>query len=81
MNWEPIETAPKDGTRVLLKTHTGVHLGYWADAPVQTDGKQEKDSSYFHWVSFVCPDYYYSVHLIDDEYEEGEPFQWMHIPK
>jgi len=27
--WQPIETAPRDGTRVLLGRHDNVMLGYW----------------------------------------------------
>jgi hypothetical protein len=28
--WQPIETAPKDGTEILLGNSTWVDLGYWA---------------------------------------------------
>lgn len=27
--WQPIDTAPKDGTRILLANPNGIYLGYW----------------------------------------------------
>ena len=29
--WRPIETAPKDGTRILLAYKGGIQQGYWLD--------------------------------------------------
>ncbi len=31
MNWQPIATAPKDGTEVLLWTPEGVDVGEWTE--------------------------------------------------
>lgn len=35
--WQPIETAPKDETRVLLSTPWGVVIGYWHEGGPQSD--------------------------------------------
>lgn len=37
--WQPIETAPKDGERVLLATPESVWFGYW-DREVEAEGGQ-----------------------------------------
>lgn len=29
MNWQPIETAPKDGTDILVKSEEGVYQARW----------------------------------------------------
>ena len=31
LEWQPIETAPKDGTRLILLRGKGVVCGYWND--------------------------------------------------
>lgn len=43
MNWQGMETAPKDGTRVLLSSDSQtVHIGYWN--PEGTAWVDEDDS-------------------------------------
>ena len=44
MSWQPIDTAPKDGTVVLVWTRTGYHLAVYF--MVQPEGWMEKDGNY-----------------------------------
>lgn len=32
MNWQPLETAPKDGTRLLLLSGPEIDVGYWSES-------------------------------------------------
>jgi hypothetical protein len=45
--WQPIETAPKDGTIILLTNHKGVRAAYWGNA--QRVYKAQSDKL-FPWV-------------------------------
>ena len=38
MNWQPIETAPKDGTRILVRGGGNVFVAGWGTVFDTTDG-------------------------------------------
>lgn len=71
--WQPIETAPKDGTRILATNGSRVFIAYWIEnASVNpTEGPEEP-----HWIEFECEDYWYSVHL----FGSAAPTHWMPLP-
>jgi hypothetical protein len=66
LKWRPIETAPKDGTEVLLLLDYGIHIGSW-----QSHG----DVSY----PFVWKDQSGSV-LVRGWKDDPEPIGWMPLP-
>ena len=62
MDWQPIETAPKDGTRVLLveaEQPTGVSTGWWTMAGWRDFGdigcNGLADYSPTHWMQLPAP--------------------------
>ena len=65
--WQPIETAPKDGTRLLLAGGGSVEIGWWKPR----DPKRNPDpavSGDWHWA---------------DSYESGpltSLTHWQHLP-
>lgn len=65
MSWLPIETAPKDGTRVIL----------WDGEEVRTGGCRW-ESWYNEWVEAVVPvGYENGVSAVDN------PTHWMPLPE
>lgn len=67
--WQPIETAPKDGTQILLfcpKFGVPVRLGYWVDTKHYNNGKLTYSSARWFVGGFVSGD--------------PEPTQWMPLP-
>ena len=73
--WMPIESAPRDGTRVIVANKHGVTTAYWGDAQVW-DVPWNDATQNLHWVRWECEDYFYSEHLLD----ELEPTHWMPLP-
>lgn len=66
MTWQPIETAPKDGTWVLLydpKTTCGIYTGYYDPC-------------------YMGPRIggWFNGHMSDEEYVEIFPTHWMPLP-
>lgn len=65
MKWEPIETAPKDGTPILVTNGIGVFDAYWerrgaitqTDSPGWVDGETDKyeDLVVFHTLTHWMP--------------------------
>ena len=66
--WQPIETAPKDGTRVLLTEEWGVVIGRWCEEAQL--GLCEEGPG---WQVFECDDCWYSV-------AAENPTHWMPLP-
>lgn len=69
MTWQPIETAPKDGTLILLARPQGVWVGKWV--PV--------------FVSGYVPDNKWRSHLLNHDHlgagGYGKPTHWMPLPE
>lgn len=81
-DWQPIETAPKDGTEVLLwRRDSGVFLGRWI-APEEfmnevemnqalLDGEEDRAES----------DWFYADFLYGGRVTDGTPTHWMPLPE
>jgi hypothetical protein len=68
MNWQPIETAPKDGTRVLI-------YGYWDGELSDLDEEPEVWKARFSLGTWwVDSDQYYVARVVN-------PTHWMPLPK
>ena len=69
-NWQPIESAPKDGSRVLLAfdgTKNRVHIGHYLDSQTVEYGKVVRTTS-----EWFCGFARYG--------EVPEPTHWMPLP-
>lgn len=70
MKWQPIETAPKDGTRVLIcDAHGQINIAHWAEEFDALD-----HGLINAWVIYDCDDYYYSLWV-------KYPAHWMPLPQ
>jgi len=65
--WKPIETAPKDGTRVLIEDR-GIYIAYWSERCAFEQFKTMPG-----WQIFDCEDGWYSV-------AAEAPTHWMPLP-
>lgn len=67
--WQPIETAPKDGTRILLVTTYGaVIIGRWSE-----EASGENCQNFPGWQIVDCDDCFYSR-------AERTASYWMPLP-
>ena len=59
-NWQPIKTAPKDGTEVLLSSSDGILVAFWSEvggywATPRRKGEAEWVPAPSHWMSLPEP--------------------------
>ncbi len=64
-SWQPIETAPKDGTSVLLCDEYGMQVCVWSETSVH---------GFMDWVYGACDGEYNFRHAFDS------PTHWMPLP-
>ena len=77
--WQPIETAPKDGTWILLYDPTAsslIYTGCW-DSKFDSKWVEEKDDFDYigAWTSYQVGSFGY------EEYATLSPTHWMLLPK
>lgn len=69
--WQPIETAPRDGEKILVSTDSGsINVVRWSD-----EAEFEQCSTAPGWQIWACEDCWYSVAL-----EFSEATHWMPLP-
>ena len=75
-NWQPIETAPRNGTEILLwRSDTEVFLGRWI-APCDFLSESEYDSE----IGWEEPDWFFADFVHGGRVTEGEPTHWHPKP-
>lgn len=52
--WQPIATAPRDGTELLLSNGKRVWVGYWLEEAVYSFGKLVRERN--GWRSYLAPE-------------------------
>lgn len=68
--WQPIETAPKDGARVILGNANGIWMADWR--PVYVSGYQPECP----WSSAMLN----HDHMVDKSGRYSPPTHWMPLP-
>ena len=69
MTWNPMRTAPLDGTEILLKTHVGIVSAWFCDEPPTNDNN---DNGAYDW---VCYDDMFTL-----EHDDSTIVGWMSLP-
>lgn len=72
MEWQPIETAPRESVRILVVSSGRVYCVRWKEE-AEHGQTSEKGPG---WQLFQCEDSFYSVAL-----EKDEPTHWMPLPE
>jgi hypothetical protein len=73
--WQPIETAPKDGTFVLLAGRYGKFAAAWWGDAHAADSHEPWHEPFWCWL--ITPGKYDPIHLRDDYFEATH---WMPLP-
>jgi hypothetical protein len=66
--WQGIETAPKDGTKILITNGSWVHKARWSE-----DCQLGKFETMAAWQIFECEDAFYSVAALPNEVTKWQP--------
>lgn len=66
MEWQTIETAPRDGTKIILLADGEPFLGYYVDLEIRKYGKSSSHSTGWRMVSLFP--------------SEVEPTHWLALP-
>jgi len=69
--WQPIETAPKDGKDILLTDGKSVTTASWCNGEQSWEYNEREPC----WVFYRCEDDYYSVYFNNDW-----ATHWMPLP-
>ncbi len=71
--WQPIETARKDGSKILIFVDGEIKIAYWSKTPRwwPWDGGLERPC----WVGFTCGDDWFNEY-----WSETNPTHWMPLP-
>ncbi len=67
LDWRPIDTAPKDGTEILVAHNGAVSAAFWVDTTTYTDEE-------------VLVNGYWSVH-VTTHCDETRLTHWMPLPE
>lgn len=78
MEWQPIETAPKDGTRILLLEAGNVYLGLWDSNFGISEIYDPEADQYVNrpaWTDGTVKSWGY-----EEQNEIEQPTHWMPLP-
>lgn len=78
MEWQPIDTAPKDGSQILVTDGRYCRIASWAEEIDVFDWVLDLLVRRPAWVLFECDDPFYTLALVEDE--EDSPTHWMPLP-
>jgi hypothetical protein len=82
MTWQLIETAPKDGTHVLLYIpnieSAQVHIGWFVEEETKCYGKVVHKTSEWRWKDGFMSGLFSEVSGL---FSEGAPTHWMPLPE
>lgn len=75
MEWRSIETAPKDGTNILIFARDFPAIAWWANVYYFNYDKDEMVEGE-EWAQWICDNPYYNSVLTGDR----TPTHWMPLP-
>ncbi|MAG25043.1 hypothetical protein CMI47_05625 [Candidatus Pacearchaeota archaeon] len=78
MDWQPIDTAPKDGRAVILAASHGVSVGWWEDSEPTFKWRFVED---FDLTPTGCCDMESEDRVPCNGMHADTPSHWMPLPK